>query len=62
MDIGNVYSKISDFSPFNVRKTAGFGLRWNTPWILIRFDWGFKLDRQAGESRSLVFIGIGQAF
>ena len=26
------------------------------------FDWGFKLDRQPGESPSRIFISIGQAF
>jgi outer membrane protein insertion porin family len=62
LDLGNVYSKISDFSFFDVRKTAGFGFRLHTPFVLIRFDWGFKLDRRPGESPSQIFFSIGQAF
>lgn len=62
IDLGNVYSKVNDIDPFNVRKSAGFGLRFNTPFVLVRFDWGFKLDRRGGESISEVFFSIGQAF
>jgi outer membrane protein assembly complex protein YaeT len=62
LDLGNVYQKISDFSFFDVRKTAGFGFRLHTPFVLVRFDWGFKLDRRPGESLSQIFFSIGQAF
>jgi outer membrane protein assembly complex protein YaeT len=62
LDIGNVYSAISDFDLLNVRKAAGFGLRYNTPFVLVRVDWGFKLDRKPGESLSRIFFSIGQAF
>lgn len=62
LDLGNVYPKISDFSLFDIRKTAGFGLRFHTPFVLVRFDLGFKLDRKPGESLSQVFFSIGQAF
>ncbi len=62
LDLGNVYPKISNFDPTDIRKTAGFGLRFQTPFILIRLDWGFKLDRRPGESPSQIFFSIGQAF
>jgi outer membrane protein assembly complex protein YaeT len=62
MDLGNVYAKAADFDPFDVRKTAGFGLRFHTSLVLIRFDWGFKLGRRRGESLSQIFFSIGQAF
>lgn len=62
MDIGNVYSSVSDFDLFDVRKTAGAGLRVRTPYFLIRADYGFKLDRRVGESRGAFFFSIGQAF
>jgi len=45
-----------------LRKTAGFGLRLRTPFLMIRFDYGFKLDRRPGESQGAFFISIGQAF
>ena len=62
VDIGNVYPSISDFSFSDLRKTAGFGLRLRTPFLMLRFDYGFKLDRRAGESRGAFFFSIGQAF
>ncbi|MFP4082983.1 MAG: outer membrane protein assembly factor BamA [Candidatus Aminicenantes bacterium] len=62
LDLGNVYARVSDFDPFEVRKAAGFGLRFDTPFALVRFDWGFKLDRRPGESLSRIFFSIGQAF
>ncbi len=62
VDLGNVYDSASDFDPFRLRKSAGFGLRLRTPYFLLRADYGFKLDRQAGESRGAFFFSIGQAF
>jgi outer membrane protein assembly complex protein YaeT len=61
-DVGNVYSKVSGFDPFEVREVVGFGLRYQTPFALLRFDWGFKLDRHPGETLSEIFFSIGQAF
>jgi outer membrane protein assembly complex protein YaeT len=62
LDIGNVYPRVSDFNPFDVRKSAGFGLRVRTPFFLLRFDFGFKLDRKPDESLGEFFFSIGQAF
>jgi len=39
-----------------------FGLRIRTPYFLIRFDYGFKLDRRPGETLAKPFFSIGQAF
>ena len=62
VDIGNVYPQISDFKFSELRKTAGFGLRVRTPFVLLRFDYGFKLDRRPGESIGGFFFSIGQSF
>ncbi len=62
LDLGNVYSRISDFNPLKVRASAGLGLRLHTPWVLIRADYGAKIGRRAGESRGAFFVSIGQAF
>lgn len=62
LDVGNVYAKIEDLNPIETRETAGVGLRLTTPIVLFRLDWGFKLDRRPGESRSEVHFSIGQAF
>lgn len=61
LDIGNVYPRISDFN-FNIRKSAGVGLRLKIKFIPLRLDYGFKLDRKPGESRGAFFFSIGQAF
>jgi outer membrane protein assembly complex protein YaeT len=62
VDLGNVYDSVSNFDPFDLRKSAGFGLRLRTPYFLLRADYGFKLDRKPGESRGAFFFSIGQAF
>jgi outer membrane protein assembly factor BamA len=62
VDVGNVYRHVSDFSLSDLRSAAGFGLRVRTHWILLRVDYGFKLDRQPGESMGRLFFSIGQAF
>jgi outer membrane protein assembly complex protein YaeT len=62
LDLGNVYDRVSDFDPFSIRKSAGFGLRLRTPYFLLRADYGFKLDRREGESAGAFFFSIGQAF
>ena len=61
-DIGNVYRRVSDFSFTDIRKVAGVGLRVRTPWFMIRFDYGLKLDREPNETRGRFFFSIGQAF
>ena len=62
MDLGNVYSELSDFDPFDMRKTAGLGLRVHTSFMIFRLDWGFKLDPQPGEPKYKFFLSVGQAF
>jgi outer membrane protein assembly complex protein YaeT len=62
VDVGNVYAQASDFSFADLRKTGGVGLRVRTPWFLIRFDYGIKLDQRPGETRGRFFFSIGQAF
>jgi outer membrane protein assembly factor BamA len=53
---------VRDFDLFEVRNTAGAWLRVRKPYFLLRADYGFKLDRRAGESRGAFFFSIGQAF
>ncbi|MBI2689956.1 MAG: translocation/assembly module TamB domain-containing protein [Acidobacteria bacterium] len=62
LDIGNVYERASSFRPWEVRKAGGVGIRIRTPYFLIRFDYGVKLDRKPGEARARPFFSIGQAF
>lgn len=62
VDVGNVYSRYKDFSLRDLRKAAGIGLRLRTPYVLLRLDYGIKLDRRPGESLGGFFFSIGQAF
>jgi outer membrane protein assembly factor BamA len=62
LNIGNVDLKVSDFDLSNLPKSAGMGLRVRTPYFLLRFDYGFKLNRGPDESRGDFFFSIGQAF
>ncbi len=62
VDLGNVYETAADFDPTDLRGSAGLGLRLRTPFFLLRFDYGWKLDRQPEESRGAFFFSIGQAF
>jgi outer membrane protein assembly complex protein YaeT len=62
VDIGNVFPQLSDFRVSDLRKAAGFGLRVRNPFVVLRFDYGFKLDRRPGEKIGAFFFSIGQAF
>ena len=61
-DAGNVYRESNDFDLGDVRAAAGLGLRLNTPFGPFRVEYGWKLDRQPGESAGEFFFSIGQAF
>jgi outer membrane protein assembly complex protein YaeT len=62
VDIGNVYPRVVNFNPFDVRASAGLGLRVRTPYVLLRLDYGIKLDRRPGEGFGKLFFSIGQAY
>jgi outer membrane protein assembly complex protein YaeT len=61
-DVGNVFPRSADLSLTDLRETAGVGLRVRTPWFLLRGDYGFLLDRRAGERRGRFYFSLGQAF
>ena len=61
-DVGNVYQLASDISVSDVRYSAGLGLRYRSALGPLRVDWGYKLNRRAGESPYRVHVTIGHAF
>ncbi len=61
-DAGNVYSKLSEFDLRDLRRVLGGGFRIDTPIGPIRFEYGWKLDRQEGETPGQLHITVGQAF
>ncbi len=62
LDAGNVYYRLSEFNPGRLRTGAGFGLRIDSPFGLVRVDYGFNLKPRLDEPRGTLFISIGQAF
>ncbi|MBI5577210.1 MAG: outer membrane protein assembly factor BamA [Deltaproteobacteria bacterium] len=62
VDAGSVwFSGIPD-AGFDLRESAGTGLRYITPIGPISLDYGWKLDRREGESRSEWHFTIGAVF
>ncbi|MFH1831046.1 MAG: outer membrane protein assembly factor BamA [Pseudomonadota bacterium] len=61
-DMGSLTSNYSDIGWRDVRKSAGVGLRYNTPVGPIRADYGFKIGRRAGESVGRFHFTFGYVF
>ena len=62
VDCGNVWIDAKEFSLGDLRYTAGLGLRYASPVGPLRIDYGFKLNREEGESSGELHFSIGQAF
>lgn len=62
LDAGNVWNRVGDVNPSKLKFTTGVGLRYKTPVGPIRVDYGYKLNRQKGESHSEIHFTIGHAF
>ena len=61
-DIGNVYGFGADFDLTDLKKAAGGGVRWQSPFGPIRLDYGFNLDRKAGEDVGAFHFSVGTPF
>jgi outer membrane protein insertion porin family len=61
-DIGNVYGFSTKFDLTDLRKAAGAGIRWVSPFGPIRVDYGFNLDRRPGEKLSNFHFSVGSPF
>ena len=48
-DLGNLWADASNLDPFQLRPTAGFGLRFDTPVGPIAFDWASTSIREGIE-------------
>jgi outer membrane protein insertion porin family len=62
IDMGNVWVNAGDVNPKDLKYATGLGLRYSTPVGPLSVDYGFKLNRQPGESRGEIDFSIGQAF
>jgi outer membrane protein insertion porin family len=62
-DFGNVFKKIRNLTQLGkMRESAGLGIRYKTPIGPLSIDWGYKLDRNPGESPYEFCFAVGNAF
>ena len=61
-DTGDVYAKDDPIELDNLRKSAGFGIRWFSPLGPIRLERGYILDRRKGEPSGRWEFSIGGIF
>jgi outer membrane protein insertion porin family len=61
-DHGNVWPKVDDIRFDQIKSTTGAGIRYNTPVGPLRLDYGYKLNREEGESRWALHFTLGHAF
>lgn len=62
LDAGNLWKRVGDVDPSNLKYTTGIGLRYKTPVGPLRVDYGYKLNRERNESRGEIHFSIGHAF
>ncbi len=62
LDVGNVWQKINQADISGFKYTTGIGLRYQTPAGPLRVDYGYKLNRDTGESKGELHFSIGHAF
>jgi outer membrane protein insertion porin family len=61
-DIGQVYGFTTPFDLTDLRKAAGGGIRWQSPFGPIRVDYGINLDRRTGEDFGAFHFSVGSPF
>ena len=60
---GNSWSDIRDFNPFQIKRSAGVGVRIFLPMVgLLGVDWGYGFDAAPGQKKSQIHFVIGQQF
>ena len=60
---GNCWSDIKNFNPFQIKRSAGVGVRVFLPMIgLLGIDWGYGFDNPTKSNRSQFHFLIGQQF
>ena len=60
---GNSWSDIRNFNPFQIKRSAGAGLRVLLPVVgMLGIDWGYGFDADAGSDKSQFHFLIGQQF
>lgn len=62
IDGGNVWERKEDTDLSELKYTTGIGIRYGTPIGPLRLDYGYKLDREVGESETEWHFTLGHAF
>jgi outer membrane protein assembly factor BamA len=62
VDAGNVYPTVGDLSLGDLQFGVGTGARLDTPFGLIRFDFGVPVNRRSFDPRWRIHFGFGQTF
>lgn len=58
---GNCWSSIQEFNPFQIKRSAGVGVRIYLPIVgLLGIDWGYGFDAPSGQDKSQFHFMIGQ--
>jgi outer membrane protein insertion porin family len=61
-DAGNAFALAEEWDLFDLRQSAGAGLRLMFPFGPVRLDWAHVIGRRAGEQPSRFVFSIGHAF
>lgn len=61
-DTGRGFDRLDDFTHTDLRESAGIGLRYLTPWIAIRADYGVILDKKSDEDMGRLHLTLGMPF
>ncbi len=66
-EAGNAFSELQQFQPFDLKRSLGFGLRVNVPFLgMLGVDWGYGFDRvaetQGKRSGGRVHFTMGTTF
>ncbi|OGP13726.1 MAG: outer membrane protein assembly factor BamA [Deltaproteobacteria bacterium RIFCSPLOWO2_02_FULL_50_16] len=62
VDAGNAFAEDENYSLRQLRSDYGFGLRWNSPFGPLRFEWGIPIKREPGEDSVVFNFTIGSFF
>jgi outer membrane protein assembly complex protein YaeT len=62
LDAGNVFPKVGDFSLTDLQAGTGGGLRINSPFALLRVDFGVPLTSRQRQPAGRWYFGIGHTF
>jgi outer membrane protein assembly factor BamA/autotransporter translocation and assembly factor TamB len=61
-DAGRAFDEVGHLALRDLSASTGFGLRVQTPFVLLRVDYGVPFDRTFGPRRGTLFFSIGQMF